>query len=224
LAEVNKENLRLTKLLFNLLGALPKEQSRFRGVDKEFRDIMSEISSNPRLVVFAQRKDLSNMLKATLDQLGRCQKALNELLEVKTILLLISIKSSFSLQEKRSIFPRFYFIGDDDLLEILGQSTNPTVIQSHLKKLFAGIHSVQFDEANQNILGMRSLDGELVPLTKKIRITTSVEEWLKELSKEMVNTLQQLLVNALQESRKQLGQTPVEKYPSQVMNFCLSSK
>ena len=41
-------------------------------------------------------------------------------------------------QEKRSAFPRFYFIGDDDLLEILGQATNPNVIQSHLKKLFAG--------------------------------------------------------------------------------------
>jgi hypothetical protein len=63
---------------------------------------------------------------------------------------------------------------------------------------------------------MRSLDGELVPLIKKIRITTSVEEWLKELSKEMVSTLQQLLINALQESRKQLGQVPIEKYPSQV--------
>jgi dynein heavy chain 2 len=37
---------------------------------------------------------------------------------------------------------RFYFLGDDDLLEILGQSKNPTVIQSHLKKLFAGIHKV----------------------------------------------------------------------------------
>ncbi|CAF5094725.1 unnamed protein product, partial [Rotaria sp. Silwood1] len=141
--------------------ALPKEQGRFRGVDKEFREIMSEISSNPRLVIFAQRKDLSNILKSMLDQLGRCQKALNELLE-----------------EKRSIFPRFYFIGDDDLLEILGQSTNPTVIQTHLKKLFAGIHTVQFDETNQNILGMRSLDGELVPLTKQIRITPSVEDWL----------------------------------------------
>ena len=64
-------------------GALPKEQGRFRGVDKEFRDIMAEIAANPRLVVFAQRKDLSNLLKSMLDQLGRCQKALNELLEVK---------------------------------------------------------------------------------------------------------------------------------------------
>ena len=63
---------------------------------------------------------------------------------------------------------------------------------------------------------MRSLDGELVPLSKKIRITTSVEEWLKQLAKEMVGTLQQLLLNALQEAKKQIGHVPVEKYPSQV--------
>ena len=32
-------------------------------------------------------------------------------------------------EERRAKFPRFYFIGDDDLLEILGQSQNPSVIQ-----------------------------------------------------------------------------------------------
>lgn len=55
------------------------------------------------------------------------------------------------LQEKRSAFPRFYFIGDDDLLEILGQATNPTVIQSHLKKLFAGENSV-FCSTSSNLV------------------------------------------------------------------------
>lgn len=44
---------------------------------------------------------------------------------------------------------RFYFLGDDDLLEILGQSKNPTVIQSHLKKLFAGIHKVTFTQVGR---------------------------------------------------------------------------
>jgi dynein heavy chain 2, cytosolic len=80
-----------------------------------------------------------------------------------------------TIQERRSAFPRFYFLGDDDLLEILGQSSNPTVIQTHLKKLFAGIHSVQFNENRTHILAMCSLDGEVVPLRTRIKITTQVE-------------------------------------------------
>ena len=79
------------------------------------------------------------------------------------------------LQEKRALFPRFYFIGDDDLLEILGQSTNPTVIQTHLKKLFAGIHSVKFDDDATRILAMCSLEGEVVPLIKPVTISKDVE-------------------------------------------------
>lgn len=87
LAEVNKTNYEFIHIFWYafvyLSGALPKEQHRFREVDKDFRDIMSDIASNPRLVVLAQRKDLSNLLKSMLDQLARCQKALNELLEVR---------------------------------------------------------------------------------------------------------------------------------------------
>lgn len=73
------------------------------------------------------------------------------------------------------MFPRFYFLGDDDLLEILGQSTKEQVIQAHLKKLFAGIHSVVFDDAGQNITAMKSLEGEVVYLNRHVRVTQQVE-------------------------------------------------
>lgn len=85
------------------------------------------------------------------------------------------------MQQKRSRFPRFYFIGDDDLLVILGQSTKPEIIQAHLKKLFAGIHNVEFDQDNRHIVAMKSLEGEVVPLKNKVQVTAEVEvyEFLK---------------------------------------------
>jgi dynein heavy chain 2 len=86
------------------------------------------------------------------------------------------------LEEKRSSFPRFYFIGDDDLLQILGQATKPAIIQTHLKKLFAGIYNVNFDPTNQYIISMNSIEGEIVPLRNRIKISSEVEKWLNELS------------------------------------------
>ena len=84
---------------------------------------------------------------------------------------------------------RFYFIVDEDLLQILGQATKPIVIQTHLKKLFAGIHSVDFDENNKHIVSMNSLEGERVALRNKVRISNQVEEWLSSLAGEMKGTL-----------------------------------
>lgn len=80
---------------------------------------------------------------------------------------------SHPFQEKRLKFPRFYFLSDDDLLEILGQANKPEIVQSHLKKLFAGINSVVFDKSN--IVAVQSLEGETVPLKNSVTISLDVE-------------------------------------------------
>ncbi|KAJ9467285.1 Cytoplasmic dynein 2 heavy chain 1 [Diplonema papillatum] len=176
-------------------GALPAEQPRFRRVDKTFQEIMRDIDADARVIELSKR-DLGSSLKSILEQLDRCQKALNEYLE-----------------QKRDRFPRFYFIGDDDLLEILGQSQNPVVIQNHLKKLFSGISRVEFDDSKQKIRSIVSSDGEIVPLVNEVTVSAEVESWLSLLDQEMRNTLVDMLWGCVKEN-------DLFKFPSQLL--CLS--
>ena len=172
-------------------GALPAEQARFNRVDGEYVSIMMGIGMNPKVIALCDIQGLKETLDTILSQLDVCQKALNDFLE-----------------EKRSRFPRFYFIGDDDLLEILGQATNPRVIQTHLKKLFAGIFRVDFNKDNTAIVAMKSSAGEVVELSAPVQITEDVEIWLGDLVNEMRQTLSLLLKTTLNTSNLDIVNTP----------------
>uniref|UniRef100_A0A672TN04 Cytoplasmic dynein 2 heavy chain 1 n=1 Tax=Strigops habroptila TaxID=2489341 RepID=A0A672TN04_STRHB len=183
-------------------GALPREQARFNRVDEDFRSIMSDIKSDNRITSLNAQTGIRNTLITILDQLQRCQRSLNEFLE-----------------EKRTAFPRFYFVGDDDLLEILGQPTNPLVIQSHLKKLFAGINSVTFDEEFKYIVAMKSVEGETVPLRNKVLLSNDVEVWLNSLALEMKETLKKMLIDCVEAGKKSQGSIDPSLFPSQILSL-----
>jgi len=45
------------------------------------------------------------------------------------------------LEEKRQDFPRFYFISNDELLQILADSQDLEAIEKHVNKCFENLHS-----------------------------------------------------------------------------------
>lgn len=78
------------------------------------------------------------------------------------------------LENKRRQFPRFYFISNDDLLEILGQSKNPPGVMPHMKKLFDNIKTLTLVKTTANgpmaATEMRSNEDEVVPFDGQVRI------------------------------------------------------
>ncbi|NXX67841.1 DYH1 protein, partial [Spizella passerina] len=146
---------------------LPLESQRYNLVDTDWRDIMKKANKNPEVISLCPHLDLLKKLQNCNQLLELVQKGLSEYLETK-----------------RTAFPRFYFLSDDELLEILSQTKDPTAVQPHLHKCFENIARLKFQEDLQ-ITHMYSGEGEEVKLSSAIIPTENVEDWLVEVEKTM---------------------------------------
>ncbi len=75
-------------------------------------------------------------------------------------------------------------------VQILGQARDPAVIQAHLKKLFAGVHSVALTDSKDAITAAMSIESESVQLAAAVPVSEQVESWLQSLLTGMQATLQ----------------------------------
>ncbi|KAJ2382228.1 dynein heavy chain, partial [Coemansia sp. RSA 2611] len=161
---------------------LPVESSRFQNINTEFLTVMKKVYKSPFVLDVLNLPNIQRSLERLADLLGKIQKALGEYLE-----------------RERASFPRFYFVGDEDLLEILGNSKDVTRIQKHLRKMFAGLAQLQLSEDETEILGMASREGEQVAFGQAIVLAqhAKINDWLAAVEREMRVTLAQQLTVAV---------------------------
>uniref|UniRef100_A0A8C3AR66 Cytoplasmic dynein 1 heavy chain 1 n=1 Tax=Cyclopterus lumpus TaxID=8103 RepID=A0A8C3AR66_CYCLU len=163
---------------------LPVETQRFHSISTEFLALMKKVSKSPLVMDVLNIQGVQRSLERLADLLGKIQKALGEYLE-----------------RERSSFPRFYFVGDEDLLEIIGNSKNVAKLQKHFKKMFAGVSSILLNEDNTVVLGISSREGEEILYKTPVSITDhpKINEWLTLVEKEMRVTLAKLLAESVTE-------------------------
>jgi dynein heavy chain len=79
---------------------------------------------------------------------------------------------------KRKAFPRFYFLSNEELIDILANSTEIHVVAGHLKTCFDNLVKIQISDDDETIKGMYSNEKEYVPFSKDVKGRGLVEVWL----------------------------------------------
>ena len=105
------------------------------------------------------------------------------------------------LATKRSAFPRFFFLSNDELLEILSQTRNVQAVQPHLRKCFDNILKIEFapGKGSKDITGMWSAELEQVNFSGIVKAEGNVEFWLRDIERMMIKSLYDITKLALDE-------------------------
>ncbi|EDV29711.1 uncharacterized protein TRIADDRAFT_18356 [Trichoplax adhaerens] len=204
---------------------LPAEAKMFMAVDKSWKEIMRKTSRLPNALRACTQPGLLETFQNNNSMLDQIQKCLEAYLE-----------------SKRVVFPRFYFLSNDELLEILAQTKNPHAVQPHLRKCFDGIFELEFgtiqnihqesipshdrgvsptgtkvETKTNDIINMISPENESISLGRGLKARGNVEDWLGKVEEHMVTSLRRVMKSAIAEYTQQDRNEWIMSYPSQVV-------
>ncbi|OWZ16518.1 Dynein heavy chain [Phytophthora megakarya] len=152
------------------------------------------------------------------------------------------------LEVKRRAFPRFYFISNDELLEMLAHAKEPQVVQRHLPKCFDALAKLDISDdgtyggttmsvmSSQDLTAMISPEGERVAFGRILKARGNIEDWLNAVLVNMKATLHKHVKACLADYQHPSRETWIFRHPAQAVTvvsyiiwakeceFCFSSR
>lgn len=127
------------------------------------------------------------------------------------------------LEQKRLYFARFFFLSNDEMLEILSETKDPLRVQPHLNKCFEGINKLNFNESME-ALSMISVEREEVKFYEKVSTAAargSVEKWLLQTEEQMLLSVRHETSKSYKNYREIERNEWITKWPGMVV-LCVS--
>ncbi|CAG5116907.1 unnamed protein product, partial [Candidula unifasciata] len=179
---------------------LPEETAHFDSINGNWKEIMSRLNGD------------RNALRGT-----HYPGILQHLTEMNEELETIRRSLDLYLETKRNVFPRFYFLSNDTLLEILGQSRNPESILPYLKHCFDNIKSLKMAK-KWEAAGMFASDGEYVEFNHSVNMEGQVEVYLGDVERMMRVTLKESLRHCRAALKKSMNKRDkwIKDWPGQM--------
>ncbi|KAL8426027.1 hypothetical protein Efla_001945 [Eimeria flavescens] len=149
---------------------LPEEAKKFDAINRRFFSVMRQASENPNVLSAFCHDDRLEEMKGLAADLDTCQRSLSDYLDAKRIM-----------------YPRFYFISDDELLSVLGSSGHEAV-QPLMVKLFDNCKLLRINASGQ-VSGMESEEGESYSFVEGVIAEGPAEEWMTAVDEAMKASL-----------------------------------
>ncbi|XP_063774922.1 dynein axonemal heavy chain 8 [Pseudophryne corroboree] len=187
----------------DLSKQLPQQVKHFQKIDQTWVKIIQRAHEKTNVIHCCVGDEiLEKMLPHLHEQLELCQKSLTGYLE-----------------KIRLLFPRFFFISDPLLLEILEQAADSHNIQAYLSALSDNINEVEFLATDYNLISsVISQEGEKIQLENPVLANGPAEVWLGKL----LNMQQHSLHGVIRSAYSQITDTRFQlfdflnRFPAQV--------
>ncbi|XP_055621192.1 dynein axonemal heavy chain 12 [Toxorhynchites rutilus septentrionalis] len=190
----------------DIVAQMPNEGRMFQQVDKTYRMYMKIVEANRSVMNVASAKGVLEALEQSNELLEEITDGVNQYLE-----------------KKRLYFPRFFFLSNDEMLEILSETKDPLRVQPHLSKCFEGVNRLEFDQ-DFDIRSMFSIEKEQVQFVEKVSTTEargSVEKWLLRVEEEMLKAVSNEINSSFQSYKEKPRDSWVLDWPGMVV-LCVS--